>query len=452
MRPSSEATRRRAVALTAVLLVALVVRVLALVLLGDAARPHGDEGYYVYAARSLVDGAGYPGSVRPPGWPAFMAAVMLVFGKGLTAVRVAQIGVSLVMIALVFDLVVRRFGTAAALVSALLCALHPELVHYTHFLWAETLATTLLVAILWTLDRFDGDRRARWLVGAGVLLGAAVLTREMLLYFAPVVLVWLWWREGFRIGPTVHGAALVVVPLLLVVLPWTARNYALHGSFVLVSTTRWLPIAQGNLLPAHGSNLQLGWSHEFAQRYRQMPDELEREAYAREVALQAIRAEQPTWILRKIQRNWYLLFEPRTQLARFAGRRWFGAAAQPLVVQLVPIEAWTYVLLSSLGIVALWLVPGGPTKLLVVGAIVMHLGIYTVANANHRFRLPLQPLLMLYAGPLVVGWRAALARSRARWIGALVSLAIFVTIVAVHVHRSGGMGMVPRLAKQLVDD
>ncbi len=452
MRPSSEATRRRAVALTAVLLVALVVRVLALVLLGDAARPHGDEGYYVYAARSLVDGAGYPGSVRPPGWPAFMAAVMLVFGKGLTAVRVAQIGVSLVMIALVFDLVARRFGTAAALVSALLCALHPELVHYTHFLWAETLATTLLVAILWTLDRFDGDRRARWLVGAGVLLGAAVLTREMLLYFAPVVLVWLWWREGFRIGPTVHGAALVVVPLLLVVLPWTARNYALHGSFVLVSTTRWLPIAQGNLLPAHGSNLQLGWSHEFAQRYRQMPDELEREAYAREVALQAIRAEQPTWILRKIQRNWYLLFEPRTQLARFAGRRWFGAAAQPLVVQLVPIEAWTYVLLSSLGIVALWLVPGGPTKLLVVGAIVMHLGIYTVANANHRFRLPLQPLLMLYAGPLVVGWRAALARSRARWIGALVSLAIFVTIVAVHVHRSGGMGMVPRLAKQLVDD
>lgn len=452
MRSSSDATRRRAAALTAVLLVALVVRVLALLLFGDAAKPHGDEGYYVFAARSLADGAGYPGSVRPPGWPAFMAAVMLVFGKGLTAVRVAQIGVSLVTIALVFDLVARRFGTAAAVVSALLCALHPELVHYTHFLWAETLATTLLLAVLWALDRFEDDRRARWLVGAGALLGAAVLTREMLLYVAPVALAWLWWREGFRLGPTVRRAALVVAPLLLVVLPWTVRNYALHDAFVLVSTTRWLPIAQGNALPTHGSNLQLGWSKEIAERYRQIPDELEREAYAREVALQAIRAEQPTWILRKIQRNWYLLFEPRTQLARFAGRRWFGEAAQPLVVQLVPIEAWAYVLLSSLGIVALWLVPGGPTKWLVVGAIAVHFVIYTVANANHRFRLPLQPLLLLYAGPLVVGWRAALARSRTRWIGALVSLAIFVSIVTVHVHRAGGMGMVPRLAKQLADE
>jgi len=433
--------RGPAYALVAVLALAAVLRLSAVLLLGDVPRGHGDEGYYISAARSLVRGDGYPGSVRPPGFPLFMAGVMAVFGQGLTAVRVAQVGVSLLAVALVFALVRRRYGTSPAAVSALLVAIQPELVHYTHFLWSETLVATLLLGVFWTLERFEERGREAWLAGAGALLGYTILTREMLLYFAPIVVLWMWWREKWSVRRTVRPAIVFAVPIALVVLPWTARNYLVQGHFVLVSTTRWLPIAQGNVLPAHGSALDLGWSREIARRYSETDDEIAREELARTEALRAIRAQQPTWILRKLQRNTYLLLTPSSQMARFVTRGWFGKVAQPIVERLVSVEGWVYVLLTIIGLAALWLVPDQRTKPLIVGLLLVHFAIYTVANANHRFRLPLQPFLLLYAGPLLLGWAQPPSRARWRWAGAGLCVAIFVSIVTVHLLREGSMGV-----------
>jgi hypothetical protein len=291
---------------------------------------------------------------------------------------------------------------------------------------------------VWALDRFDESGGSAWLACAGAVLGCAVLTREMLLYFAPVVVLWLWWREGWRVGATVRLALVFAVPLALVILPWTARNYVVQGRLVLVSTTRWLPIAQGNILPARGSALDLGWSRDIARRYGEIPDEIAREELARDAALHAIRAQQPGWIFRKLQRNTYLLLAPMTQVARFAARGWFGRKAQPAVERLVRVEAWLYVVLSLLGFAALWLVPDPRRKPLVVGLFLVHYAIYVVANANHRFRLPLQPFLLMYVGPMLLGRVPSPSRARWRWAGAAACVAVFAWIVAVHVAREGG--------------
>jgi 4-amino-4-deoxy-L-arabinose transferase-like glycosyltransferase len=443
--PRTERSRAVRAALLAVLLVAAALRIGAVFSIGDIRKAHGDEGYYVAAARRLVDGEGYRGSVRPPGQPAFIASVMLVFGKGLTAVRYAQVLVSLAAIVFVYALARRRFGVGPGLVSAFLCAIQPELIHYTHFLWAETLVVTQLLGLIWALDTFDVTKKQRWLLLAGAILGVTVLTREVLVYFVPVVLGWVWIGHHSSVRSTVRHTALIVIPLVAIVTPWTMRNYFVHGDFVLVSTTRWLPLAQGNALPAHGSTLDLGWGRDISRRYEALPDELTREAFARELALESIRAEQPTWIVRKLQRNAYHLFAPMTQLARFAERGWFGKEAQPLVERLVPIEACLYVALTLLGIVAIWIVPdGGNRKLLIAGLILLHLAIYTVANANHRFRLPLQPFLLLYAGPLLLGHATTASRLGWRQAGAGVCAAAFVLIVGVHAHREGSIGATPK--------
>ena len=160
-------------------------------------------------------------------------------------VRLAQIPLTLFSALGVFQICARRFGLRAAFVSGLLCALQPSLVHYSHFFWAETLATPLLVASVWAMDRFDRTERLRELVCAGVALGLLSLTKEVWLYFGPVAAVWLVARHRGQWRRGVPEAATLLAILVLTVFPWTARNYLSSGRFIPVSLNTWFPIAMG---------------------------------------------------------------------------------------------------------------------------------------------------------------------------------------------------------------
>jgi hypothetical protein len=85
---------------------------------------------------------------------------------------------------------------------------------------------------------------------------------------------------------------------------------------------------------------------------------------------------------------------------------------------------------TALGLVALWLVPGGRLKLLVVALLLFHWAVYVVANATNRFRVPLLPFLALYAGPLLVGHGRGARVATWRIAGAVASVATFALVVA----------------------
>lgn len=422
------AGREAAIALLALLLLGAALRLLAILTVGAIAQPHGDERYYLGVARTLLEQGVFRGSFRAPGYPAFLALVQAVPPAGLTVVRIAQGAVSLLAVALVFDVVRGRFGVRAGFVSGLLCAINPTLVHYTHFFWSETLVATQLMLVVWCLDRFAGSARSAWLAAAGLALGVTALTREMVLYFAALVAGWIVAdRQRPWLWRALHVAVFVLVTGL-VVLPWMVRNNSLVGELTL-STGRWLPIAVGNAPARDGTLLGSSSARQLPGRYHRQGDAVAREAFARRVALESIAAQQPWWIVRKIVRNTYLLFSPASQLARYVKKGWLPASLHAHGRLLVVLEGCFYVLSMSLGILGLWLVPGGRTKRIVVALILFHWAVYVLANASHRYRVPLLPLFALYAGPLVCG-RWAVERSfRLRLAGALTCLALFALIV-----------------------
>lgn len=417
--------RKRAfLALLGLLVLGALLRVGAIFTVGDVSVLQGDEEYYVAHGFALARGEAYGDSMRAPLFPAFVAVVARLCGFSLTAVRLAQVPVSLLAVVFVFDLVRRRFGTRAGLLSGLFTALSPTLVHYTHFLWSETLFTTALLGSLWALDRWDASRRAGWLLAGGAFFGAAVMTREMILSFVAVVLVWLWRGEPLR---CVRNGLLFAAPVALLVLPWTARNYALHHRFVLVSTMRWYPLAVGN--QSGGRRAPQAGSSDFTRRYFSMTDELEREAFARATALGAIRDQQPLWIFKKAVRNTRKLFDLGGQLGRFAREGWLPPEKSRLAGRLDELESALYVLLMLIGLPALWLVPGGRTKTLVVGVILYFIAIHVVANSVTRFRVPLLPLFALYAGPLVLGHAARDGSRSWRLLAAAIALLVFLSVI-----------------------
>ena len=77
---------------------------------------------------------------------------------------------------------------------------------------------------------------------------------------------------------------------------------------------------------------------------------------------------------------------------------------------------------------ALWWVPSGRLGLLVVVPIVFQFAVYVVANANHRFRVPMLPLLAIPVGPFLVGARAR-DRRVLRMVGAALCLLVFASVV-----------------------
>ncbi len=422
---------RRAL-LLAVLAVALAARVLALLPFRDVA-PQFDEAYYVGVAINLAAGRGHsstlenpkPTALRGPLLPAALAipvrvALAVSDRIALWVLRASQIPASLLTVWLVFELCAARFGTRAPVGSGLACALSPALAHYAHFLWAESLGALGLVAFVFWMDRTERSGRLAAPLAAGICLGLTALAKPIWVYFAAPAAGWLFYREGFRARRAAPAVAALLLGVAATVLPWTLRNALVLGEPVLISDMGWWPIAVGNL-----EDESLASKRALMQRARELPAG-ERDAFYRDETLRAIAAQQPGWIFEKTRRMLAGLFSARSQELRFLDEGWIEPG--PAVARLlIATDALGHYGLLGLGLVALWLVPGGRTKPLLVLALLFLGGVHVLANAIQRYHVVLVPLLLLYVGPLLAG-AAGRRIPPWRWAGAVASLALVLGI------------------------
>ena len=410
---------------------ALVARWLALQQFEGVADTHGDETYYVLRAQAIAAGEGHPGSYRPPGYPAFMALVFALFGESLWAVRLTQLALSLLTVGLVYSMAEARFGVRSGVLSGLACALMPALVHYSHFLWAESLNAMSVALVFWVLDRWDRTRRAWLLAPAGALLGVMALVRETWVLFAAFTAVWVLLSGPWRAA--LPRMVLVSACAAAVVLPWTLRNWSAQGELVLVSTNRWYPIAMGSVgfdvedqRAETGEEVKKRDVSKRRKRETRGMSELERERYWKEVAIDTIRRQMPGWLVKKPARAAQQLFSLRSQQLRFLTNGWLPRPSKVSAHLLLWTDVAGYLVWMTLGIAGLWLVPGGRVKSLAVAAIVLTLSVHLVAVATTRFVVPLLPLFALYVGPLLDRHGE---RVRWRMVGAGVCATIFLAVV-----------------------
>src|SRR5262249_5916628 len=189
----------------------------------------------IAAGNGLAFADGRPIVGRVPLYPAFLAAVT--FGHKLFVPIVlfqSLIGAGTVLCA---ALIAREmFGNAAAIIAATITALYPYYVVHDTALQETSLYTFLLALAIVLLLRVrrSGSRTAA--ACAGVVLGAAVLTRASLAPFALLAPIWLVIPGVFRAGAWRHGLWAAVIcagALALTLSPWLIRSYHLTGSPVL---------------------------------------------------------------------------------------------------------------------------------------------------------------------------------------------------------------------------
>jgi hypothetical protein len=409
----------------------------------------GDEFYYVDTAIRLARGEGhYSEKFRAwAAWPpahAFLLSRFIEPAPGesyrnlapdtlATLLRVEVIVSTLLVVAIalfgwaLFD---PRTGVWAGLCAAL----YPTFIAYSHFLWSETLFLALLFAALAASARAVWTGSLAWVVGAGVAFGGAMLAREIGGLVAGCVALW-WVYTGFpseHVGDLVHArraavarGALMLVCAALIVAPWTLRNALRFDQLIPVSTVGWMSVREGNTLSGptwlrpHLPALQ-----EFRGRYFALDSEIARMELARREALGLIRAEQPTWLAKKLVRNGALLFSPDSFLFKKLSRGSYGRPTSGVSRPLLIITVLSYLAVATAGVLGIAACdPRRRLLAILVAAVVT--GLHVFAHASSRYRLPLVPIAMVYGAWALLHRdriRALSPRGRALCAAALLGL------------------------------
>jgi 4-amino-4-deoxy-L-arabinose transferase-like glycosyltransferase len=314
----------------------------------------------------------------------FLFFVYSLLGHNYLAVRLLQSAFGTATVFIAHELGRRIFNERVGLIATIITALYPSLILYTRFLLAETLFILLLAAATLSLYKISARPASGGSI-AGLLLGLAALCKPATLLVVPLLSVWFLSAMP-RIKDALINFILLCFAMLSVIIPWTIRNYVVFHEFVLISTNGGLNLFTGNNPGATGH-----WEKAEENLVVYAPkselegaSEVKSDKIMYKAALTFIR-QNPTRFLVLAMRKFWFFWTDNEELVTT-----LPEAASAFV-------GWILLLLASVVGIALsmgeW-----RRSLLLYPLITGYTSVHLVFFALARFRLPLVPLLSIYAG------------------------------------------------------
>ncbi len=377
----------------------------------------------------IASGTGAPSgpSFRPPGYPYFLAAVYTLFGHDLWAPRLAQAALGVGTALLIGATARGLWGRRAGLIAGVLAALYGPFVYFDGELVSASLEAFLVAAAL--LLTFVASRRAGVapLLGAGLALGAAVVTRPTYLPVALVAGAWLATRgaAGARAARLlIYAAAVFLLPLAS-----TVRNGVVGGDWVFVASQGGINFYIGNnpqsdgttpYVPGQGSGVASTYDAPArlaskAEGRTLRPSEVSAYWFRRGLA---VWAREPVRAIALTARKIALVWN-RRELPNNQDQQFFAPYNSWLFrFPWMPAFFW----IAPIGLVALW---GERRRAWLLSSLVV---IVTVAVAAFfvcdRFRLPLAIPLIAGAGLGLDRFFEAVTRAPGGAVGRIASAAV----------------------------
>ncbi len=357
------------------------------------------------------DANGHPSAFWPPGYPFLLAIVYALFGVNVTAVRVVQALISAGTVALVAGLARRVADRDSARLAALATALYPLFIYTVGAMFPATLLIALVAgSVLLVVVALERDSAAAAAV-AGALAGwaglAAASSFAALLLLAP----WMVWNGvPTRAAPggsrprALTLAFVYLLPVVLIVGAWTARNQLVLGHPVLISTNGGYNLWLGNypgIQAATGNRMNLpGMSDEADRIWFHVKGEVSKDRSFSSRGLEYIAADLPRFLrltLSKARIFWAVYVppmtvdRPRLGLEKLASMLSYGL--------LLPFAAaWL-----------IWTVRRSRLSVLVVFLALAYTAVHAVVLAKTRYRLPLDVFVIIYGTAAMMALARALA-------------------------------------------
>ncbi len=234
--------------------------------------PYGDTHFYHRTAYNLYMGNGFsttddgrayglkpkeknleykPAITRGPIYSSFMCIVYKVFGseedmnsvenwhKNWDKVRITQCVMDAVVCLLVFVIVrlIYPASSIPAFIAAILYCFGFYNIFYTKTLLSESLTTFLVTIVLLFCILALKKSRFWWFLAGGVL-GVIVLARPEYVLFVFFLAVVICFANRHSISMAVKNCVIFLIGAIVVISPWTMRNYIVFKEPVLVSAGR----------------------------------------------------------------------------------------------------------------------------------------------------------------------------------------------------------------------
>jgi 4-amino-4-deoxy-L-arabinose transferase-like glycosyltransferase len=423
----TRASRTFLVALLAIALAALVIRVLYDVVVDPQVARVSDATAYHLLGKHLADGRGYvrpfdlqllgasrPTAEYPPLFPGFLAALDILGVGSVNAQQLALTVVGTVTVVLTGFVGRRIGGDTVGLVAAGIVAVHPMLFQADGILMTESLTTALVAACVLLALRARARPSIAAFVALGGALGVATLGRAEGLVLAPLlVLPVAFASRDVTVAKRAAFAGCGLVVFAVVLAPWVGYNASRFDTFIPVSNNLGTVLDGANCPLTYRGPYLGSWRSEFGNGraseftcfegfHVEDPnfDEATAAAASRRQGLDYLRAHErrlPVVVLARLGRTWGV-FRPAQQvnLGVLEGRSHrFETLGTWLHWLLLPFAAAGVVLLVRRRAVV-W-----PVLAPIVTVSLVSMATY----GSQRFRITADPMLaVLAAVTLVVIW------------------------------------------------
>jgi tetratricopeptide (TPR) repeat protein len=371
-------------------------------LAGDA-RTYYEWGQRIAAGDWLGAGVFY----QAPLYPYFLGILQFFFGETLWLPRLVQITLGALSCSLIFLIGQQLFSREAGIISGFILAGYGPALFFDGLIEKSILDLFLLTAILFLIFCISDEMKpAKWL-GVGAVLGLLALSRENALILVLVVPCWIAFSSA-ALSPTarLRRIGLFFAGLVLVLLPVGLRNLAVGGEFKLTTSQLGPNFYIGNNPAADGTynsirgiigepQLEGPDAKRLAERELQRslsPGEVS--SYWLNKSLDYVKTQPFDW-LRLLAKKWVLVWNGREIEDSddfYIYRQWSSLLG-------VLGRLNHFGVLAPLAGVGLLVSLGQRRRLWLLYLMILALAAsVTVFYVFGRYRFPLVPLLVLFAG------------------------------------------------------
>jgi 4-amino-4-deoxy-L-arabinose transferase-like glycosyltransferase len=369
---------------------------------------------------------------RAPLWPFTIAGLTLIFGPSDYSARIFLSLVGSGTCVLLYFFARDLFGWRIGVLAGVFAAIYPELYIYDGWLYTESLYLFLLFAICYALYRLQlaPERNWRNWIVCGILLGLLSLTRPNGIIVIGLFVIWcaiMVWQKFLSSRVTIRGALVSTVIAVILIAPWTVRNYLVSHTF--------LPVATGDgtvLLGAYNNEVLIKstypggpkgtWINPIVSRpdvVRPFPlhtctptCEVAREAAFKDAAIQWIQANIKV-MPHLLNLHFINMWQPDTYEADLPTVRFAQQPSTQFVLHMM--KSWPiylFILAAAGLVVTLW---RWRELLFIYFMIILTIAQNIVYYGSARLRAPIEPMLILLAAGFI-WWVTHKEKGTLRWM------------------------------------
>lgn len=331
--------------------------------------------------------ANNPVSHRLPLYPFYLALIYFIFGHSLILLKIFNSVLSGITCVLIYSIGKKAFGEAISKIACLLLAFYPPFIWQDMMLTSEPLFISLFIGSVFLIYYLKKP-----FLG-GIILGLAILTRPIpiLLPVFVALLVSLFLKANFKMS--MRNVFVTYIGIILIISPWTIRNYITQGGFILVSNY------------GGGASFYLGTTdHQIPPLVKndRVQKDLESVPGFKEASALTVDRILYTAGIKNILKN------PTKSLMIFGLKPllfWYATDSGRYDIFIIFMQLF-YLIPCIIGIFSSLKNPSyDKQKLLILMSIILYfLVFHTIAFSGVRYSMPIMPFIILFAGYSWYAW------------------------------------------------